>query len=481
MPHEHQLSRVIDVFQKIYQTIEIRVALIKHETEWKIVAMTARLCIDSRDAVKGEFRKLEKRFGKLNSERFDVRQYCYSFSQFNRITNNLLNGHLQLGKQEFKFDQGVAVLSKQGRIEYQFPAHVPRYTALYWPILTTQIQLSAWDGFQQVLRGDFEVTRDVEVAGHYDSHSAIKHLLETDFSSSTSGVWLWLMCDVPARIDQVEARRANGNFIDLHVTIETDCRVSGIACNVRHMKNRNNEEPCLQAPIILRDGGKKDIKKLMGRFKLDVTINDNADVEIIHKQLGRLYHKRFRLHELLRIEERNPLFVALKRFCREATIRDLLERPDVARTPQMVSFKGGARLYEVSVQWLLSLLGFKAVWLHGYETVQTPEYDYGSVDCLAYHEGRKVLLLVNCTTAPPNQHEFNRQLELQDSLRRDLFSNTKVRLLSIVFSSTSKVGAIGHFRPDRSVRMFYREDIADLLDLIHDGREIEYIDRIVPP
>lgn len=480
MPSQYTISQLIDVFKPVYRTIELRVGLIRTEADWKLGAVAMRLCVDGPDVVKRGFQRLQKRYGRLDSKRLSVRQYCYAFSEIDRMMQGVLEGHLTLKRLKLRCDSGINVLSSRGRVEYQFPPHIPRYVSLKWPVLTTQVKLSSGDDLQAALRDNFQVVRDCELAGYSDGHSAIRHLLEIDFGPASSGTWLWLLCDVPARIASVEARRKTGNWIALDVAVKAAPSVSALQCNIRHTKNRNNEEPWLQGPIALRakkvgGGG----KTLSGTFRLDMNIDDRVDVELIHKRLGRLYSRRFHLRELLRVEERNPLFATLTRFCSPSQLKDLLERPDIAKTPQNVSFKGGGRIYEISVQWLLTMLGFEAVWLHGFETLRTPEYDYGSIDCLAYHEERKVLLLVNATTAPPNQHELNRQRELQLLLKREVFNKAKIRLLSVVFSATSKSVAVDRFYGDSTVRIIYREDIAEILQLIAAGREIEYVDRII--
>ena len=108
------------------------------------------------------------------------------------------------------------------------------------------------------------------------------------------------------------------------------------------------------------------------------------------------------------------------------------------------------------------------------------QHEIGTVDCIAYDEARNNLFLVNCTTGPLDVKEIGRYLNVQQYIHEKLFKNTTVRLYSVLFTSTSRTGAIKtaseHNIP--LIKIFYQEDISTLLDLIEEGKESAFIDMI---
>ena len=481
MPSQYSVAEFVKAFKKFYQTIDVRGVLIKHENRWRIICIALRIHIAPAKIVKSEFQKLKTRYGKIDTPRFRIIQQCYSFSELDHLVNGFLKGHLVLGNLKIQFDEKKDILSLRGHIRSS-----DKHAAMNWPVLHTSIQLLAREGLHQLFQGDSEILRDAEVAGYYDPYSVVAQLLEVDFTSSTSGSYLWVESDIPARIDSIKASRNNSGFITLKMYVSAHQALSNITCNIRQKRTVSRELLLKQWALPLKLGKTKDnLRKWTGQLEFKPDVDDQIEIELVHKGIGRLYSTQIRPMELLRIEERNPLFTALTRFCSLEEVKGLLERPHIVQTSKNISLKHKGRFYEVSIQWLLSSLGLRAIWLHSYEKMEAGKYDYGSIDCLAYHELRNVLLLVNCTTAPPNQHEINRQMELQHLLSSELFHNTAVRLYSILFTAShnpkGEQGALHGVLHDMNVRIFHREDIPHLLGLVEKGQETKFIDAIINP
>ena len=113
--------------------------------------------------------------------------------------------------------------------------------------------------------------------------------------------------------------------------------------------------------------------------------------------------------------------------------------------------------------------------------MKNEKYDYGSIDCLAYDGLKNILLLVNCTTGPPDPHEINRQMELQSRVYEQAFKNTNVRLYSVLFTASHKPPTKQQTVSEGDIRIFYREDAPKLVELIKTGQETGFIDTIISP
>lgn len=487
MPAQYTVAEIVGAFRELYQTIDVRTALLNHEDRWRSICLAIRIIPDSTESAKRKFQELEARYGKLNSTQIRILQDCHPFEEFDHIASALKEAWLFVGDiKRIPLDKAIDIVSLRGQIEQWLPRSIHTRSRLGWPVLRVSTQLSAWDALHGFLQGNREILRCVEVAGYQDPYAAIRHLLEIDFSSSHSSI-LVVEPAVPARLEPVRAILGEKGRAVLNISVAAHRAATKLRCTVRHERREGQQRLMQQRTFPLAPAEVEGTLRMwMGTAELEAadgswSDNDWIYVEVVHEDIGHLYDQGHPFRELLRPEERNPLFVALTRFCPWEQIKRLLESPAVAEPPAKVSLNDKAKLFEVSVQWLLSSLGFRAIWLHGYEKLKEGKFDYGSIDCLAYHDEEKVLLLVNCTTGPPDPHEMNRQLEIQRLLLNSLFHSTTVRLASAVFTATHNPDTERvHFTPNR-FKIFYHEDMAKLLALIGSGQEGRIVDAIFSP
>ncbi len=480
MPEQYRLGDFISAFKDIYKTTDTRVALVRSEDRWQAVFVAFRIGVPTATVLEKWFKGLVLRYGEMDSSRFRVVQHCYPFSDLERLVETFPKGQLLFEDWELSFENDKAFFDLSGNLPYFSPSK-DRPSVMSWPVLQASVRLSGGDRIHQLLRDDRDIVRFAEVSGYYNPYSAISQLLEVSFDGSTTP-HLSIELDVPARIDAVTARRVGINNLRLTIYSTAHQALSELLCTVRSIRQGIRNQPLEQKVISLDRVRTEDyLEERTGEVDVSPATDDYVNVELLYRDIGRLCFLDVRPAELLQIEERNPLFRALTFFCPLDTVKDLLERPDVTQAPKNISLKNKGKLYEVSVQWLLAGLGFRAIWLHGYESMKTDKYDYGSIDCLAYHELKNILLLVNCTTGPPDPHEINRQMELQSRVYEQAFKNTKVRLYSVFFTASHRPPAKQQVFTDRDLRIFYREDAPKFMELIKKGQEAKFIDTIISP
>lgn len=482
MPDSFQILSFIETFKSIYRTIEVLSSIKKEAESWRAVGIVLHVRIQPPEVVREEFRNLEETYGRINTDRFQIVQFCCDFEDLNEIETNLRNGVLNFDKFQIKFPNGISIQSIGGYVSDSLNGFSVG-EAIRWPILKTQKDLDTKESLQQILGTEPKIFRDSEVAGYLDPYTAINHLLGVKVHGGSYPT-LWFGCDLPARIERFIVLRNSIGPLSLTVQVLAKTGISGLSCNFRQ-KDRSHEDKIVFQKVLPLSASKMmgDLQQWEGTVDLNLEpgFRDRVSIELIQNDVGRLYAKTISPLEMLPREERNPLFVALTRFCGVERIKELLESPQIIKTPDNYSLKKVDKLYEVSVQWLLSVMGFQAVWLHSYEKMEVSGYDYGSVDCLAYHVSRHALLLVNCTTGPPNQTEIERQKELQHRLAVDLFDKTTVTLYSVVFTASHRKGGdIESLRSD-DVRIFYRDDMESLLNLIEKGIENNFMEKIINP
>lgn len=486
MQDQYTVAEIVSAFKELYHTIDVRAALLKHEDRWRSICVAIRLNSESAESASQKFQELQERYGKLEAKPFQILQYCFLFQEFDSMVAALKEERLLLGNRIIPLDKAIDILSLPGRIDLWLPHSVRPRAALDWPVLRASTQLSNWDTFHRLLQGNREILRCVEMSGYHDPYSAIRHLLEIDFGSGSPAT-LVVEPAVPARLEVVRVITKPKDRVAIDIFVMAHQAAAKLCCTVRHERRDPEQRLVRQQAFSLNPGqAEGTFRRWIGSVELESAEGGWSDddwiyLEVVHEEIGRLYSQGYRFRELLRPEERNPLFVALTKFCPWEHIKGLLESPDIVQPPRDVSLKQKGRLFEVSIQWLLSSLGFRSVWLHGYEKLKEGEFDYGSIDCLAYHDRENVLLLVNCTTGPPDPHEINRQLELEHLMLRKVFYNTTVRLKSVLFSASHNPESERvHYAPER-VKIFYREDITKLLALIGSGQEKRILDAIFSP
>lgn len=480
MPEQYRLGDFVSAFKDIYKTIDVRAALVTGEDRWQGIFVALRVSVSPPTVVQQWFENLVLRYGKMDSSRFRVVQHSYPFSDLERLVETFAKGQLVFEDWEISFETDKAFFDLISNLPYFSPSK-DKPSVMSWPVLQASVRLSGGDRIHQLLRGDRDIVRFAEVSGYYNPYSAISQLLEVSFDGSMTPL-LSIELDVPARIDAVTARRVGLDAIRLKIYSTAYRPLSELLCTVRSLRQGIRNQPLEQKVISLDRVRTEDyLEERTGEVDVSPTTDDYVTVELLYRDIGRLCFLDVRPAGLLQTEERNPLFRALTFFCPLDTVKHLLERPDVTQAPKNTSLKDKAKLYEVSVQWLLTCLGLRAIWLHGYENFKHEKFDYGAIDCLAYHEPRNVLLLVNCTTGPPNPNEMNRQIEVRYRLTEQAFSGVPVELYPVLFTASHKPDAQDKVSTYRDVRIFYQEDIPKLIAFVETGKETRFLDAVISP
>ena len=163
MPNQYSVDQFVKAFEQVYQTIDIRAALIKDEDQWRSVCIVLRIQIAPANIIKREFQKLKTRYGKMESLRFRIIQHCYSFSELGQITDAFLKGRLMLGDVEIQLEGKIEILGLLGRIPW-FSGSGDKPTIANWPVLRSQVRLSERYSFRLRASGSIASRNPASVA-----------------------------------------------------------------------------------------------------------------------------------------------------------------------------------------------------------------------------------------------------------------------------------------------------------------------------
>ena len=472
MPSIYTIYDFLHTFENVYETIDIRVAVVRGNEQWLLVALSAYLRIVSSETAKQDFQDTVKRFGKVDSSAFRIIQQCFPVAETERFFGKISSGELALEDLRIRLSEPHNVLSIPGsvRVDYQ--------NAERWPRIELQRQITKDPNARQLLLNNAEILRDTELAGYEYPHVAVKTLLDIDYGQSHEPGWIWVACDIPVRLHPPEVTR-DGDKLHLQLRAESHPAIRDVSCTIRRTGGFGSN--ILQQSVIdlTQSNEEKNPVSWSGDSKLVIQRDDQVTLEALSREVGRLYSIRIRPFELLPPEQANPLLAALEFFCPADQIRLLLEEPQKAQV-ELTSLKNAGRLFEVSVQWLLSALGYRAIWLHGYEKIKDANVEIGTIDCLAYSEDENVLLLVNCSLAAPDPGELHRQENLTTRVCKRLFPESSVKVCSALFTASHRPETEQKKAYGSAVRVFFKEDIDWLLQTARAGRKFEYL-RLLNP
>lgn len=472
MPSIYTTSDFLRAFSNVYETFDIRVAAIQDNKQWLLVALSAHFRIVSSETAKQDFQDAIRRFGKVDSSAFRIIQQCLPVAEAKQFFDMISNGELVLEGLRFRFSEPHDVLSFAGnvRIDYQ---DVER-----WPRIELQRQITKDPSAKQLLLNNAEILRDTELAGYEFPHIAVKTLLDIDFSTSNEPGWIWIACDIPVRLLPPKVAR-DGDELELKLRAESHPAIDNVSCTIRR-KGGFGSSILQQAVVELtRSNEEKNPASWSGDIQLPIGREDQVTLEALSRDVGRLYSTQIWPFALLPAEQANPLLAALELFCPLDQIRLLLEQPQNAKT-ELKNISNAARLFEVSVQWLLSTLNYRAVWLHGYERIKDANVELGTVDCLAFSEEENVLLLVNCSLAAPDPSELHRHENLATRISKQLFPDSRVKVCSALFTASHRPETEQKKAYGSAVRVFFKEDIERLLQTARAGDRFEYLRFINP-
>lgn len=475
MPSNYTISDFLHAFEGVYETIDVRAAVIRDKEQWLLVALSTHLRMASTETAEQEFQDTTKRFGGVDFPAFRIIQQCHPIAKTELFFQKIGSGELILEDLNIRLSEpcDLLVLLANVRIDHQ------NVQVRQWPRIEQQRQVTKDQSTRQLLLNNAEILRDTEMAGYENPHVAVKTLLGIDFNQSSEPGGVWITCDIPVRLLSTGVTRNSKEF-QLKLRAETHPVIQDVSCTIRRTGGAHGSGILQQSVIKLtRSDQEKNPALWSGEIQLAFEREDQVTLEILSNKVGRLYSIGIRPFDLLPVEQTNPLLAALQIFCPPNEIGLLLQEPHKAKV-ELTNITNAARLFEVSVQWLLSVLGFRAVWLHKYERLKDAKMDYGTIDCIAYSEDQNLLLLINCSLAAPDPSELNRQEDLMTRLSNQLFTDSRVNVRSALFTTSHRPEAGQQNIRGSAIRVFFKEDVDNLLRIAEAGRSFEYTRFISP-
>ncbi len=208
--------------------------------------------------------------------------------------------------------------------------------------------------------------------------------------------------------------------------------------------------------------------------------NDWLEVRLVHPRLGEIKKDSNYVRMFISPSERNILLGALRQFCRDKTLDDLLLRAYNVQTVKLTQ----SPAFELHVSWLLGMFGLSTIVLGEYERLLAPdtEVQRASIDILAASQRSKLLLIVSCTLGTPKEEDIGNLRHAREILAREVFAETGVRVVPILF--TSSMGCPSYYKSENhfdSVPAIDADGMKTLLQLLDSGQERRFYEFLANP
>jgi len=167
-----------------------------------------------------------------------------------------------------------------------------------------------------------------------------------------------------------------------------------------------------------------------------VTEAARIDTILVHENLGIVAGNAFFVANLIPVTNVNPMWSLLQRFCSVDEFERLFTSPGSAQDSE----NRPQRLFELRISWLLVAFGFTCFVLGPHECIRDSgtRVERGSLDLLAFHEGKRVLILGSCKINAPKESDYDNLVNVRALLLQDFAGADSFQTHMVVFTAAAE-------------------------------------------
>jgi len=325
------------------------------------------------------------------------------------------------------------------------------------------------------------VTAAAHLAGYADAFEAANHLCESNVSQQSHGCDLSIWVPFFATISTIRVRtpdktisvgiQRHSSLSDLQAVVSLRGPTTFVGEPFREQKTIAAFTNEAEGPVVLANA--------FVYFE-DVRADDWVQVRLLHPKIGEITRDENAVRMLIPPAERNLLLEALRLFCGDEKLDDLLVRAYDAKPPKL----NESAAFELHVSWLLGLFGLSTIMLGHLEHIVAPhsKVHRASVDLLAASQPAKFLLAVACTLGPPKAEDFSNLRYARNIFAREVFAGTGVNVIPVLFTSATGCPAYDKTEDILDfVPVIDADQMQNLLKLLREGQEIRFFQFLMNP
>lgn len=475
---QHTVAELIEAVGKAYRAIDIRAVATREADSWVNAMAVVRLTYEDVDTAKARIANLAQRHRPVETKLLRIVAGVRSFTEWDALCSEVHSkGVWGVGNLELALRQRPDLSDAHAYLQSGYSEMRP-FDGRDWPTLKIKFDLG---GTTPLIEERFN--REVNLIGYEDVFEAANALCELNVAHGQNhGCDFSLSVPVFATVSGVRVKR-----LEKRVCVEIERHngfsdLSAVVC--LRGQNAFAGQPFreqiaipafstteMEAQIAAADGS--------GQFN-DLHVNDWVQVRLLHPLVGEIKRFENSARMLIPPAERNILLEALRLFCEDSELEDLLVRAYNMKAPRL----NESAAFELHVAWLLGLFGLSTVVLGDYEHIVAPgtRVQRTSVDILAASQRAKWLIAVACTLNPPKAEDFANLRYAREILAREVFRETEVRVLPVLFTAgtgcPSYDGIEGSFD---YIPIVDADQMKKLLRLLRVGQEVRFFQFLANP
>ncbi|HEY2498927.1 MAG TPA: hypothetical protein VGK24_17830 [Candidatus Angelobacter sp.] len=372
--------------------------------------------------------------GSMDHQQLRFGYEVFSYDCRDELFDQLTSGVLELCDISVQLARKIDALSESGYIQH--------YPQSDWPLFQLQANASPLDIDQQTFQSIRSANSDPGLQRYlstvpYDSlNEAITfHMRLTHDGMRSYESDVIVKVPVFAKINE-----ARCDFDDCSVTVKYEAHPKlaeqiFLSCTVSSTRDSSRERLKMPSSIPLSDSVFESTTKPIQDK------NTRLDAALIHKKAGNICNTAWIICDLIPRKDNNPLWPLFQRFCSPQDFKNLLAIPGNSRDSE----NRPQRLFENRIAWFLGCFGFITLVLGTQECLRDPgtTVERGSLDLLAFHERKRVLILGACKINAPKESDYDnlsnvRALLLANTADADSFDTQMVIFTAAAETRLSK-------------------------------------------
>jgi hypothetical protein len=425
------LAHVLADVGVTYRSIDVRIVAYRIGAKWYSLIMIVRFSELDQVALESKISELWGRLTNIQHERFRILKATYAYDDRQHLFDMFKSGICTIGELCIRLGRTVDLLSDMGWIKN------PGFgdPLCCWPHLEVQGNRGQWTGEEattheiQAAVNDADVRRYLSTRGYDSPSEAIALFLglrQNNLTSFSSEIYTWA---------PIFAKIASPTWnADHSVTIayKADPLIKGHLW----LTAKISEEDSEQRRLTLSSPVPGETEWDMAVRTEPATEKARIDATLVHNNLGIIANSAFFVRGLIPVKDVNPMWHLLQRFCSIEEFARLLATPGAAKdSPNMPQ-----RLFELRISWVLAAYGFSCFVLGPHEYLRDPgvRLERGSLDLLAFHETKRVLLLGSCKTNAPKESDYDNLVNVRALLIDDLEGADSFETHMVIFTAAAE-------------------------------------------
>jgi hypothetical protein len=428
------LAHVLADLGSTYNSIDVRTAAYRIEGTWYNLITVIRFSELDEGPLDENINAGWQRLKSVTHERLRIEHRTFRFDDRDRLFQVFARGVAEFGDLKVELGRPVELLSDMGYIQ-------PRAFGdplCHWPALEIQANTSQWLVDQhttQTIRSadssDDDLRRYLSTRGYAslgDAVAAFLGLSKSNHTSFTSAVYTW--APILAAVKEARWNPAG----TLTITYEAHPAVKNqfwVSAKVPLPQQSDQHELSVSQPVQGRTEWQMEVET-------EAVLDEDArvDATLVHQALGIITNSAWFVRDLIPKNNVNPLWPLLKRFCSAEEFLRLLATPGVAQDSE----NRPQRLFELRVSWFLGAFGFTTFVLGPHEYLRDPgtRLERGSLDLIAFHEVKRVLVLGSCKTNAPKESDYDNLVNMRRLLIDDLEGAESFEIYMVVFTAAAE-------------------------------------------